>query len=461
MSSDPMKKLMVKNPSGKPNYQLPGKRRVRGRHIFLLLLMGAVLFGIYEKVYLQRDPPILPISEAPVNLPVPPVPTLPEEVISPPAQKAEVPDKFEIRHEVARSGETFEQVLERSDISIDYVSQWEKACKPVSISRIKENDELIFFVSRVDNQPVKIIYSPYDGPPYTLRKVMDGWDCQFQDSAAKGPVRTVQATYSENLYDSCIAGGLPAALVTNLADMFAYDIDFTSDLKDGDAFAVLFQEQDLGGEDGKQFLILAAEMSVSGKPFRAIGFQLPDGSWDYFDEKGASLKRAFLRTPLSYKRLLSPSAYKNTKPVLKIYRPHLGIDYAAPRGTPVSAIGDGVIFAVNKSGGKSLSIEVRHRGGYRSLYGHLSAVSRGLKRGTLVSQGEVIGSIGPNGSGKPFLDFHFYKDSKAVNFHTMEFPRAKTIPKGMRAEFEKTRDSSLAALQGKTPQRQEVLSGRE
>lgn len=456
MSSDPMKRLML----GKAGYPNPGRRRIRGRHLFVLLIAAGLLFGVYQKIYLPRVN--IPASSQPDIPALPPAVEPVAEQAPAPSQKPEVQDKFEIRHQIALPGESIEQVLQRSDIPVDYVGQWEKACKSVPIGGIKEDDELIFFLNRADNQPVKVIFSPSEGPPCTLRKVMDGWECQFQESAPKGPVTSVLARYSENFYDSCIAGGLPAALVGNLADIFAYDVDFNSDLKDGDKFAVLFQEQDLGGEDGKQFLILAAEMMVSGKTFHAFGFQLPDGSWDYFDEKGASLKRAFLKGPLSYRRLLSPSTYKNMKPVLKIYRPHLGIDYAAPRGTPVSAIGDGVISVLSKNK-SAVSIEVRHRGGFRSYYGHLSAYSRGLKRGTLVSQGEVIGSVGSGEKGKQYLDFHFYKDSKPVHFHSMEFPRAKTIPRGMRAEFEKTRDSRLTALQGKIPggQKQEVMSGND
>ena len=360
------------------------------------------------------------------------------------------------------AGESLEQVLERTDIAAGYAGLWEKACKSSSLSHIREDDELIFFLDRAGNQPVRVIFSPSEGPPCTVRKVQDEWECQFAESASKGPVTTVRGRYSENFYDSCVAGGLPAALIANFADIFAYDVDFNSDLKDGDTFAVVFQEQDMGGEEGKQFLILAAEVVVSGKSFQAFGFQLPDGSWDYFDEKGASLKRAFLKSPLSYRRLNAPSTYKNVKPILKIYRPHLGIDYSAPRGTPVSAVGDGVVFAVNKNR-SGVSIEVRHRGGFRSYYGHLFAYSRGLKRGVLVSQGEVIGSIGSGGNGKQYLDFHFYKDSRPVHFQSMEFPRARIIPKGMRAEFEKSRDSRLALLEGKTSdgQRQDFLSGSD
>jgi murein DD-endopeptidase MepM/ murein hydrolase activator NlpD len=458
MSSDQMKKLMPKNLPAQ--YRYPGRRRIRGRHLFLLLIAAGLVFVAYEKIYLPGFN--IPVSVQPEK----PAPTPATEPASEPShpspQKPEVQDKLEIRHQVALPGESLEQVLERSDLSADYAGQWEKACKSANIMQIREDDELIFFVNRADNQVVKVIYSPSEGPPCTLRKVADEWECQFPESASKGPITSVLARYSENFYDSCIAGGLPAALVVNLADIFAYDVDFTSDLKDGDKFSVLFQEHDVGGEDGKQFLILAAEMIVSGKVFQAFGFQLPDGSWDYFDEKGMSLKRAFLKSPLSYRRLISPGAYKNMKPVLKIYRPHLGIDYTAPRGTPVSAVGDGVITAVNKNK-SALSIEVRHRGGFRSVYGHLSAYSRGLKRGTLVSQGEVIGSVGSGGNGKQYLDFHFFKDSKAVNFHSMEFTRARTIPKGLRSEFEKIRDSRLTALQVKTPsdQRQEVLTGSD
>ena len=271
-----------------------------------------------------------------------------------PQPRTETPDKFEIRHLIVHPGDTIGGILDASGISDVYSKDWQKACKSAPLAQIKEDDELIFFLSRADGLPVKVIYSQSDGPSYTLRKNSTGWECRSEETAAGGPVKTARGTYSENFYDSCMAGGLPAPLISSLAEIFSYDIDLTADLKGGDSFCVLFQELPIKSSEGKQFLILGAEMRVSGKVYQAFGFQLPDGSWDYFDSKGASLKRAFLRSPINYRPLLSSKANRNIKPVVKLSRPRFGIDYSAPVGTSVMAVGDGVVSAIRRNGKKGL-----------------------------------------------------------------------------------------------------------
>ena len=455
-----MKKLVVRSLPGRSNYRIGPTRKFRGRHLFLILVLAGLGFVSYKHWY--RPNIFIPgntVISAPEKLEIIPGSDVPSELTSPAARKQDVPEQFEIRHHIVNAGETIVRVLESYAVSGNYPEQWEKACKSDLFANMSEGDELIVFLAGSDKQPVRTIYSPSNGPSYALRKSSAGWECRVQEPVPKKPVRTVHGRYAENFYDSCIAGGLPATLISNLADIFSYDIDITTELRDGDSFTVFFQEQQIEGKEGKQYLILAAEMTVSGKTYQAFGFEQPESGWDYFDYKGASLERAFLKSPLSYRKLISPSTYKNVKPVLKIYRPHPGIDYAAPKGTPVSSIGDGVITSLNKTGKSAVSIEVRHRGGYKSLYRHLSGYSRGLQRGGIVSRGEVIGSVGADGSGKTFLDFQFYKNKKPVKFHSIDFPRSEAIPKNSRADFEKTRDTYLAALRGAAGSR-EAPSGR-
>jgi murein DD-endopeptidase MepM/ murein hydrolase activator NlpD len=459
MSQDPIKKLVVKTIPGRPDHRISRPRRFRGRHIFIILVAAGLAFGVYQKWYRVR------VGTAERSLVTAPAAQLEPQIMAPPsavpAAQQEGSEKFEIRHYSVLAGDSIGQILEKFDISKDYIGVWEEACKSAPFENMREGDELIFFLGRNDRQPLTVIYSPSGEAAHTLRKGSADWECRFPDPSPKGAARTVKGRYAENFYDSCIASGLPSTLIPSLADIFAYDVDFNSDFKDGDTFSVYFLEQEIEGTEGRQYMILAAEMTVSQKVFQAFGFQVPEGGWEYFDANGASLKRAFLKSPISYRRLLSASTYKNVKPVLKMYRPHPGIDYAAPRGTPVSAIGDGVVVSLNKRGKSAISIEVRHRGGFRSFYGNLSGYSRDLYRGGIVSQGEVIGSVGSGGHGRQYLDFHFHKGKKAVNFHSIDFARARTVPKTSRAEFEKTRDSYSAALQSNIAQKQEIASGRE
>jgi murein DD-endopeptidase MepM/ murein hydrolase activator NlpD len=455
-----MKKLGVKTASGGAFYKVSSKRRFRGRHLFIILLLLGTGFGTYRKVYRPKSypPQQKPAIEAAVSEPIEGPPQAAATT-----RESEGPNKFEIRHLILHSGDTLAGIVKASGMPDSYPDDWRKACKSAPLDRINEDDKLIFILSREDGLPAEVVYLQSGGPSYILKKNLTGWECGSGETAAGRSGKTVHGAWSENFYDSCVAGGLPAPLIGNLADIFSYDIDFTSALMEGDSFSVFFQEDPIQSSEGKQFLILGAEMSVSGKVYQAFGFQLPDGSWDYFDAKGASLKREFLRSPIYHRLLLSPKDGGNVKPVLNISRPRLGIDYVAPRGTRVCAIGDGVVSAVGRDTKKGLSIEIRHRGGYKSWYGNLSSCSRGLTRGSPVSQAEVIGLIGSAGSGKSCLNFHFYKNGKPSNFRTTDFTRSRSVPKRIVSEFEKSRDFCATALHGATPdgQKHEILSGRD
>jgi murein DD-endopeptidase MepM/ murein hydrolase activator NlpD len=455
-----MKKLMGKRALRGSGYMVPPGRRFRGRHLFILLLVLGIAFGSYRKLHRHK------VSEPKQTAAIEAAPSQPGEApykTAAPATKVESPEKLEIRRLIVHPGDTLAAILGSSGIPALYANEWHGACKSDPLAKIKEDDELIFVLSRQSGLPVKLIYSRPDGPSYTLRKNSNGWECRSEETIVREAVKTVHGLYSENFYDCCAACGLPAPLISNLADIFSYDVDLTADLKDGDSFSVLFQEGPLLSSDGKQFLILGAEMSVSGKLYQAFGFQLPDGSWDYFDAKGVSLKRAFLRSPINYRILQSTKGGKNIKPVTKIHRPHLEIDYAAPKGTTVGAIGDGVVSAVGRNGKRGLSVEIRHRGGYRSVYGNLSSLNHGVVRGAPVSQAEAIGSIGSAGSGKTYLDFRLYKDGRPLNIQTAEFVRSRFVPKSIVSEFEKSRDFCTSVLHGTTTdgQKREMLSGRD
>lgn len=437
----------------------PRGRRFRGRHLFVILLILGVAFGSYKKLYHRKASQLKKTAAVEALAPQPEA----TGKTSSPAPRPDPPEKVEIRRLTVRHGDTLGGILGSSGIPGIYAAEWNDACKSAPFAEIKEDDELIFVLSPVNGLPVKVIYSRPDGSSHTLRKNAKGWECRSGETGLRETVKTVRGVCSDNFYDCAAALGLPSPLVSNLAEVFSYDADLTSDLKDGDSFSVLFQESPIQSSEGKQFLILGAEMSISGKVYQAFGFQLPDGSWDYFDAKGCSLKRAFLRSPINCRILQSAKGSGNIKPVTKIQRTHLEIDYTAPKGAAVGAIGDGVVSAVSKNGKRGFSVEIRHRGGYKSLYGNLSSLSRGVARGAPVSQAEAIGSMGSAANGKTYLHFRLYKDGKPVNIQTAEFARSKFVPKATVPEFEKSRDFCMSVLHGKAPdgQKHEMLSGRD
>ncbi|MEW6719921.1 MAG: peptidoglycan DD-metalloendopeptidase family protein [Thermodesulfobacteriota bacterium] len=247
-------------------------------------------------------------------------------------------------------------------------------------------------------------------------------------------------------------GGILLAL--ELSDIFSWDIDFTTDLRKGDSFRLVVEERWLDGEFRGYGNILAAEFVNGGEVYKAYRYEA-GGEAGYFDEEGKSLRKAFLKAPLSYRRISSGYTGSRMHPILKIRRPHFGVDYAASAGTPVQALGDGRVRFAGYKGANGNLIVLEHRGGYSTYYGHLSRFGKGIRRGSRVGQGDVIGYVGSTGrSTGPHLDFRIRKDGKYVNPLTVRLPRGRSVPESSMAAYELFRrgmDERLAATPGSAP----------
>ncbi len=240
-----------------------------------------------------------------------------------------------------------------------------------------------------------------------------------------------------------------------LAEIFESEIDFLTDLREGDRFRILVEELWLGNAFKGYGKILAAEFINRGNRYQAYRYEL-DGEPGYFDEKGRSLRRALLKAPLRFRYISSRFSYRRRHPILRIYRPHLGVDYAAPKGTPVSAAGSGVIKYAGWKGQYGKCVIIRHPNGYETYYGHLSRIRKGIRRGVKVKQGQIIGYVGATGlvTG-PHLDYRIKRFGKFINPLTMKAPRAKAVPKSRMADY-KRRVENLQYLIAKL-QRQKTL----
>jgi len=243
-----------------------------------------------------------------------------------------------------------------------------------------------------------------------------------------------------NLYDSLGGDGESALLGCALSDIFSWDIDFTTDLRKGDTFKVVVEELWLGGRFKRYGNILAAEFTNDGNTHRAFRYEGPDGRAGYYDEEGKSLQRSFLKAPLSYRRISSGFTFSRVHPILKIRRPHLGVDYVAPGGTPVSALGDGSVQFSGYKGGNGNLVIIRHPNGFITYYGHLRRIRTGIRGGARVAQGDVIGYVGSTGlSTGPHLDFRMKKGDRFVNPLGVNVPRGGGIPKPFIADYDRNR----------------------
>ncbi|OGR42023.1 MAG: hypothetical protein A2X35_02205 [Elusimicrobia bacterium GWA2_61_42] len=221
-----------------------------------------------------------------------------------------------------------------------------------------------------------------------------------------------------SLWESMSAAGVPPALILDYADVFSWSVDFLTEVRDGDKWALAWEYgADPAGRVVSQKV--TAALYDGGETGRKTAAAHSGG---YYDEKGESLRSMFLRAPLHYRRISSYFTNRRFHPVLKYFRPHQGIDYAAPSGTPVSAVADGTVSFAGWKGGNGKLVILRHGGGYETTYGHLSRYARGIRAGKRVSQGDLIAYVGSTGlSSGPHLDFRLKQGGKPLNFLKIKY----------------------------------------
>jgi murein DD-endopeptidase MepM/ murein hydrolase activator NlpD len=251
----------------------------------------------------------------------------------------------------------------------------------------------------------------------------------------------------DSLFQAVTDAGEKPELAMRLAAIFAYDLDFYTDPRPGDTFRVVVEKKTLAnGETLSYGRILLAEYINSGRAYRAVLFHDPYGDAAYYTPDGKSLKRAFLHSPLKFAApITSHFSYHRFHPILKEYRPHLGIDYGAPTGTPVQTIADGKVIFAGPKGGDGNLIKVQHSSGYTTYYMHLSRIL--VRNGQRVEQGQNIGLVGMTGLATgPHLDFRIEQAGQFLNFEKLKLPSSDPIAKRDWAAFVAARDGALAQM---------------
>ena len=254
-----------------------------------------------------------------------------------------------------------------------------------------------------------------------------------------------------SLYESMTSININPEMIIQFAEIFESKIDFLTDCKKDDKFSIVWETwTDKNGEILKDIRILAGKYESDNQKFYAFWFE--KGNFNgFFDENGKGLQSSFLKAPLSYRRITSFFSNSRFHPIYKIYRPHLGIDYSAPIGTPVSSIGNGiVIFSGWVNNGYGKCVKIKHPNGYISYYGHLSRIENGIKNGVKVKKGDVIGYVGMTGIATgPHLDFRLKKDGKFINFLKLKFVPEKNVPLEYMDEFNEIKNKYIKILENK------------
>ena len=278
------------------------------------------------------------------------------------------------------------------------------------------------------------------------------FDCQAPYGAHvyEKPV-TVEKKYADVTINSSLwvdmrEAGVSPHLIISLSDIYAWTVDFFG-LQKGDRFRVLYDEKLCDGEVVSVDTVRYAVFSHNGKDLPALMYDQKDGGNIYWNERGESMRKAFLKAPLKFSRVSSGFSYARKHPVTRKVQPHTGVDYAAPKGTPVMSIGDGVVTSMKYEGAGGNTVRIRHNSVYTTAYLHLSGYAKGLKAGSRVRQGEVIGYVGSTGrSTGPHLDFRVWKNGSPINPLKMESPPTDPLKKEHMGRFNKVYENYKAQI---------------
>jgi murein DD-endopeptidase MepM/ murein hydrolase activator NlpD len=373
----------------------------------------------------------------------------PPALAAPPAAPAHAAHR-----EVVRPGDSLARIFERAGIPARVLATVLDA-GPVAtgLKRIYPGHTLIFETAD-DGSLARLTYLPSRLESVVFERDGDA----FTATAIKHePTRVT--TYREGVIEHSlfVAGqkaGLDDELTMRLAQIFQWDVDFVLDIRKGDAFHVLFEElyvdDDLVGYGD----ILAADFRNQGTLHRAVRYVLPDGRTDFFDPEGRSMRKAFLRAPVDFRRISSEFNLRRMHPLHKRSMPHRGIDYAAPTGTPVLASGDGRVQTASRNTASGNHVVIRHGEQFTTKYLHLSRFGKGIRGGVRVRQGQVIGYVGATGwATGPHLHYEFLVNGAHKNPRTVELPHASPVPADQRDGFLRQTTPLLALLES---QREDV-----
>lgn len=375
---------------------------------------------------------------------------------------------MEIRDEV-KAGETMFDIFKKHGLDLNQLYRLKEASAGVYRLRRITAGRPYKIALDADNNVLSLTYQIDHQAELNVVREEPGFRAEKVEIAYEVREVGLAGVIENNLVSSLGDGGPSVLLALDLSDIFSWDIDFSADIRSGDSYRIVVEELRLDGGFRRYGNILAAEFTNNGATHRAYRYEV-NGRAGYFDDEGNSLRRAFLKAPLSFRRISSGFSRSRLHPVLKVRRPHLGVDYVAPQGTPVSALGEGTVRFAGWKGANGRLVVLSHPMGYRTHYGHLSRIARGIRPGARVRQGDVIGYVGATGRATgPHLHFQIDRNGRQLNPLGVNLPRGKGVPKDQLAAFRRVKAAmaeTLAAIPpapGETeaePEVQTVASSR-
>lgn len=383
------------------------------------------------------------------------------QVVAPPIV---VSRAFAESQDTLHSGETLSDLFARNGIGDPAILALTDSAG-LDPRRLRPGVVFFFRQDLTDSVPSQVQFRSSTENRIYLDRTGEAWDAETQAIAWRretvrlegGIEASLYVALDEQITDQVLNRGERVRLAWDLADTYMWEVDFTRDIRPGDHFQVVMER--LVSEEGEVRFgrIMAAELKISGKDLPAFRFQDSQGQEGFYDAEGNSLKRAFLRAPLQFRRISSGFTRSRYHPVLNRFRAHQGTDYAAASGTPVMAAGNGTVVQAGRSGGYGNLVELRHTNGITTRYGHLRGFAAGVRAGARVSQGQIIGYVGSTGLATgPHLHYEFRVNGIAKDSRRIDLGNGEPVKSADRAAFEQTR-AQLAAL---LYQNQELVAAR-
>ncbi|HIW65546.1 MAG TPA: peptidoglycan DD-metalloendopeptidase family protein [Candidatus Alistipes intestinipullorum] len=361
-------------------------------------------------------------------------------------------DLYRLETSEIASGETLGKILSRYGVSAQAIDRLDKQSADVfPLRNIRAGQKYTAFIHEdslytphLDFLAYEISMTDYvvfgfQNDSITIRKDAKSYTLQRKKKSA---------VINSSLWGAIMEQNLPYALAAEMEEIYQWTVDFFG-IQKGDSFTVIYDERFIDDSVSVGIgRIWGAKFTQGGKEYYAIPFR-QGGKIQYWEADGASLRKQMLKAPLKYTRISSRFSYARKHPIYKVYRPHTGIDYAAPKGTHVHAVADGVVTFKGWGGGGGNTLKIKHAGGMMTGYLHLSGYAKGIAQGTRVSQGQLIGYVGSTGASTgPHLDYRVWKNGKPIDPLKIPSEPAEPISKENRAAFEFVRDRIMAELNG-------------
>jgi murein DD-endopeptidase MepM/ murein hydrolase activator NlpD len=357
-----------------------------------------------------------------------------------------VADSFLVVNEKIKKNETLADILTKFDVDYNLITKIFNESKPIFDFRKIQPDKNYLVYQKKDSLKsfFAFIYE-INKIKYIKVQLLDSLVIELKEREVETRERSISGIINSSLYETLVSQNSSIVLAGELAEVYAWQIDFYT-IQKGDRFYAIYEELLVDEEVVGLGDILAAKFIHKNNSFNAFLFTQNDKK-EYFDEQGNSLQKEFLKAPLKYNRISSHYSGRRLHPILRVYKPHRGIDYAAAIGTPVQAVGDGIVTQVGKNGAAGRMVKVKHNSVYSSAYLHLSGYGKGVKTGTRIMQGQIVGYVGSSGrSTGPHLDFRFWKNGSLVNYLRQKFPSSKAVSDSNMLQFQSSANNLLVKL---------------